>query len=1391
MNPLGRLDLGKLDDLLRLRGRRHRRVSSRRGPVHALAHIEIRGGRRLGAERMLGRLRQELHSLRGVHWAEVDGVLGRVVVAFEDEKVDVDDLVEVVEAVEESFGREDETFGFDREEHPLDGVAARRALIALGADAIGIGMSVAGMALRLSPLPVELAAMASFVDSTPRLRRLLEDRLGPNTADVGLAVANAVSQGLGAGPFGLGVDAAQRLTRLTEARAAARCFQERLPELAEPGAVHRPVRRDSRPLPLPAGPVERYADRAGLAGVVATGATLATTLDVRRAAAVSLAGMAKAARLGREAFASQLGRDLARRGILNLDPSALRRLDRVDTVVVAAPLLVEDLAERRRRPAQRRLAPGARELVASIRRAGHMFAVLGGDSHLQQEIRADLLLEDGDRACAAVRALQEDGCVVALVAAGPEDAIVAADLGIAVPAADGTVPRSGDLLCLKGLVDAEFLVAATAVAHEVSRQSAALALAGSALGAGVALVSRPNRAGGRALNTVNAASVLAMANGTRAGMALGRRPAVRIASTPWHELDVDDVLRRLESGELGLDEAAARQRLPPSPQTARLPLRLARSIVEELANPLTPVLAGGSALAAATGSPVDAALVAGVAGAGSLVGGVQRLRAELAVESLARRTAPTARVRREGIPLVVDAGLLVPGDVVLLEAGDAVPADCRVMEADSLEVDESSLTGESFPVLKAPRAVFTPSVAERTSMLYEGSTVAAGEAVAVVVEVGAATEANAGFAAGAAQPPSGGVERRLRELTAMTIPVALAGGAAVAASALLRGNPLAGAAGPAVSLAVAAIPEGLPVLATAAQIAAARRLAGHGIVVSNPRAVEALGRVGVLCVDKTGTLTEGRIELHSVLARERARRAGEAGEEERAVVAAALRATPEPEAGRSMPHMTDEAIVRGAERLGIDADAGAPGWVRVDELHFEPRRGYHATLGHSGGSELLAVKGAPEELAGRCTWRGTGAARRRLTAAGRARLAEEVDRLARQGLRVLAVAERSRAAADGATRAALSDDDVADLTLLGLVALADAVRPTAAQAVDGVRAAGVSVVMVTGDHPSTAEGIAAELGILDGRRVMTGSELDELDDEQLDALIGEISVFARVTPSDKVRIVAAYQRAGLAVAMTGDGANDAAAIRLADVGVALGVRATPAARDAADVVIADDRIETIVDAIIEGRALWAAVRDAIAILLGGNLGEILFTAGGSAALGRSPLNARQLLLVNLLTDVAPALTIAVRQPRDRTGADLAAEGPELSLGAPLRRAIALRAATTAAGAGMAFAGASLTGRPHRAGTTALVALVGTQLGQTVASSWSDPWTVAAAAASAGALCGIVQTPGVSQLFGCTPLGPVAWGIALGSAGIATAGSLVAPAAARLVRRAAPAPAARA
>jgi cation-transporting P-type ATPase I len=755
------------------------------------------------------------------------------------------------------------------------------------------------------------------------------------------------------------------------------------------------------------------------------------------------------------------------------------------------------------------------------------------------------------------------------------------------------------------------------------------------------------------------------------------------------------------------------------------------------------------------------AWLAGVVALNALIAAVQRVRVDRAVGELEEASSHNeVRVRRDGAVVTVPTDGLVPGDVIVLESGDAVPADCRLLRADSLELDESSLTGESLPVAKSAEPTGAPAVADRTSMLYEGSAVAVGEAEAVVVATGAATET--GRAAMGPSVISQGVEERLEELSRITLPVAAAGGLVVTGAGLLRGQGLRRSLAPGVNLAVAAVPEGLPLLATVAQLSAARRLADRGAMARNPQAIETLGRVDVLCVDKTGTLTGGAIELGVVTDGVHTYEPGGGDGPATRIVAAGVRASPQSRPGEDLPHITDQAVIDGAARADVDGDDDVGSWDRLDELPFEPGRSYHAVLGNGGEAGLLSVKGAPEVVLPRCDSWAHPEGDRPIGDAERPELEHAVDDMARRGHRVLAVAER-----EASDRRDLDDDRVQRLRLLGFLGLVDPVRPTATREVARLAEAGLRVVMVTGDHPSTAEGIARELGILNGGRVVAGVELDDLGDDELDDVLDDVTVFARVTPSHKVRIVEAYRRRGHTVAMTGDGANDAPAIRLADVGVALGENATAAARAAADLVVPDGRIETIVAAIVEGRALWGSVRDALAILLGGNLGEIAFTVAGTVAGGRPPLSPRQLMLVNLLTDVAPGMAIAVRAPRDVSPEKLLREGPDASLGSSLHRAIAVRATATAVGAGMAWTAARVTGRSRRADTVALAGLVGSRLGQTLITGGRDPMVALAALGSTAVLVGIVQTPGISHFFGCTPLGPLGWGIAACSSTEAT------------------------
>lgn len=947
-----------------------------------------------------------------------------------------------------------------------------------------------------------------------------------------------------------------------------------------------------------------------------------------------------------------------------------------------------------------------------------------------------------------------------MLVSGDRMALAGSDCGLGVAAPEELPPWGAHLLVGTDLRIPALMIEAAGVARRMTGQNIRLAMAGTGLGALGAFTAAAPQLPGRSLAAVNGAAALAFANGVWRARRLPDPTGAPVpATTAWHLMPVATVLRQLDTGPDGLTDAEAQRRHRADPDPSAGPVGLFRAFVDELANPLTPVLAAGAVLSAAFGSLVDAALVGGVVGGSALVGAVHQRNTDRALAELLSRSAVTARVLRDEAERVVPAEDLVCGDVVLLGPGDAVPADCRVLTADGLEADESSLTGESLPVGKGTGPVVAAALADRTSMLYEGTTIATGQGTAVVVATGSRTESGRSLALARQAPPESGVEARLGRLTRSAIPLAAGSAIAVAGAGLLRGVPLGQTAATAANLAVASVPEGLPFLVSAAQLAAARRLAEHGALVRNPRTIEALGRVDVLCFDKTGTLTEGRLLLAGVGDDDRFAPVDRLDDGLRRVLAAGLRATPYAADPQELPQHTDRAVRYGAQQAGVTEQNGAAGWEAVGGLPFEPSRGYHATVGRTAEGLLLSVKGAPETVLPRCgSWRLPGGRDEPLDAVRRDRLHTLLADRAGAGHRILAVAE-CRAGAG-----AVTDDEVRGMVFVGFLALADGVRESAAPAVRRIRQAGVHTIMITGDHPATAAAIAATISPqADGQRVVTATELDELDDAALGERLASTDVVARCTPAHKVRIIQALQRCGRTVAMTGDGANDAPAIRLADVGIALGQRGTPAARAAADLVVTDDRLETIIATLVEGRAMWSSVRHALSILVGGNLGEIAFSVLSAAVTGRSALNGRQLLLVNLLTDLAPALAIAVRPPGSDHADGLLREGPDTSLGDTMTREIGLRAAATTLGATAGWTVARWTGRERRAGTVALVSLVGTQLGQTVLAGGTSPTVLASTAASVGVLAAVVQTPGVSQFFGCTPLGPVGWGIAAGSA----------------------------
>ena len=1406
------------------------------------AHVEVVELGRDELPRFERALRTQAMADGRVARLSVNVHLRRAIFVFEPGACALSELVQWVEEAERSAGIVEPRFE-GAPEHPADLEPALRRLIGLAADSAafftGLGLSVTP--LPAFPLAGTASALLSLVAGVDRLRAGIEQRIGPERTELLLDLGTAAFSAMAQRPLTSLVEGVHKLAMLREAQAQRGAFARLEPVLArdhESGIVGDPG-TERRPVELPRGPIEEYAERAWIVSLAGFAVSFATTRSLQRAVAALYGSLPRPARLGRDTFSGELSRILASRDTLVLDPEALRRLDRVDCVVLPDDLVSAEafavgevhaaagvdtaalraplkdlfdpddplgrrssnglslgpwkLSQASPPPAldetARRLAiggalvlslerhgevvaavevgitarTGLEELVAAAHDAGMRVVMASSDDTILQAVSADDVISASEGIRAGIRRLQREGHGVCLVAKGDSPGFPIADVGIGLCRAGEATPWGAHILCPDDLAEVRLLLRACVRSREVSKQSVNIALGAAAFGALVSAGGLLPLTSRRVVFVVNTATLMSMANGLRGSIAI-RRLALPPSRdpTPWHALDADGVLGRLSSLRQGLSPREVALRRAPTPSAPTRLRELGEAITDELFNPLAPLLAAGAGLSAAVGSISDAVMVGGVVGFNALVGGVQRFSTERKLRVLSRSEKRRATVRREGRLDAVDAADLVPGDIVLLAAGDVVPADCRILEASLLEVDAASLTGESLPVKKFSAPSFEPQTADRSSMLYEGTTVVAGQAAAIVVAVGAHTEARRGAAGSKGVRGSAGVERRLRGLMGLTGPVALAAGVGVVGGGLLRGRKLEDLVGSGVSLAVASVPEGLPLLATAAQLAASERLSRRHALVRNARALEALGRVDVVCLDKTGTITEGALSLSVVFDGEVVASAGVLDRSHRAVLATGLRATLARSGTQGPGDPTDEALARGARDAGVDVSYGFPSFRRVAELSVAIARSYHAVLGRGEEGTRLSVKGAPEVLLLQCTHVVRGTAKEPLDDVGRLALFTTATQLATQGLRVLAVAERAMA-----SDAQLDPSHVVDLTFRGFVAFRDPIRASASGAVAALRGAGVETVMITGDHPSTAEAIARELDLLRDRSVVTGAELASMSDAELDGRVSSVAVFARVTPSQKVRIVRALQRAGRVVAMAGDGANDAAAIRLADAGIAIGEGSTQAARAAADIVVTDGRVETIVDAIAEGRAMWASVRDAVSILVGGNLGEIGFTLLAGLLDGAPPLHARQLLLVNLFTDVAPAMAVALKPPEPSSFESLARETPDAALGAPLNRQIATRALVTTMGAGTAWAIGRLTGSRAKARTIGLAALVGTQLGQTMMSGEFSRPVVFTTIASAGALSMLISTPGVSHFFGCRPMGPIAWSTAIGASVAAT------------------------
>ncbi len=731
----------------------------------------------------------------------------------------------------------------------------------------------------------------------------------------------------------------------------------------------------------------------------------------------------------------------------------------------------------------------------------------------------------------------------------------------------------------------------------------------------------------------------------RAGKETGRQRASLPARSPlWHEMSGADVVDALKSDVVGgLSVAEATRRLlrsGPNSLSARDERSTARILLEQFFEPTVLVLAAAAILSALLGEGAESGAIAAILALNAALGFAQDFRAERAMQALKLLAVPRANVRRDGVWHQVASAEVVPGDIVALDAGNAIPADLRLLEAKTLTIDESILTGESVPAEKTtdPIAIEQLALGDQRNMAFSGTTVANGRAIGVVIATGMHTEMGhiAELVAGEAQARTP-LQQRLAVFGRQVVIVVLLLCAVLFAAGMMFGEPAGRMFMTALSLAVAAIPEALPAVATVALALGARAMARHHALIRRLPAVETLGAVTVICADKTGTLTENRMQVETALA-------GAAFEELRLTDATQVAQWPMLVDGMALcndvVHHADGALggdpteiaLYSAAMPATHRNAESPTRTRVAELPFSSERGRMTTIHEEGDAFLVMTKGAPEQVADCCT---TSAAETASVPFDRAAMLARAHRLAESGLRVIAFASK-RVTELPAPVANVESG----LTFDGLVGLLDPPRRAVRASIAECAAAGVRVVMITGDHPATALSIATRLGIAgEGSTVVTGVQLAAMTEAAVDACVRSVNVFARISPEDKVRILGALQRAGDYVAMTGDGVNDAPALRRADIGVAMGKGGTDVAREAADMVLLDDAFGTIVSAIREGRRVYDNVRRFVRYAFATNVGEISALVLAPLLGMPLPLLPIQILWMNLVTDGLPGVAL--------------------------------------------------------------------------------------------------------------------------------------------------------
>ena len=627
----------------------------------------------------------------------------------------------------------------------------------------------------------------------------------------------------------------------------------------------------------------------------------------------------------------------------------------------------------------------------------------------------------------------------------------------------------------------------------------------------------------------------------------------------------------------------------------------------------------------------------------AIMGVYQEGKAEKALDALKNMSAPHARVIRDGKESIIDASQLVPGDIIKLEAGDFVPADAKLIHSAGLKSEESALTGESVPSEKDYLAEVKEGapLGDRQNMVYSGCSITYGTATAVVTATGMDTEM--GKIAGLldneedTQTP---LQQKLAQLGKYLGIMALAACAVIFVVGLVSGTPVLEIFMTAVSLAVSAIPEGLPAIVTIVLSIGVQRMVRKNALIRKLPAVETLGSASVICSDKTGTLTQNRMTLTKAYAD---------GDSDTELISSSnsekIRkllmygtlccdgsVVFEDDEEKHLGDPTETAIIVAAHKNGMEQGDLGEKYPRLAEIPFDSDRKLMSTVNRIDGKIVVIVKGAFDVMAKRCISGDLDAAK------------QMTESMSRDALRVLAIAYKE---IDALPEQITSEELENGLHFMGLVGMIDPPRPEAKQAVALCRRAGIKPVMITGDHVVTASAIAKELGILlDTDKAITGAELDAMSDEELDKQVENIAVYARVSPENKIRIVKAWQRKGQVVSMTGDGVNDAPALKAADIGCAMGITGTDVAKGAADMTLTDDNFATIVDAVKEGRGIYANIKKVVGFLLGTNIGEVLTVFFAMVLWQKTPLLSMQLLWINLVTDSLPAISLGMEAVED-------------------------------------------------------------------------------------------------------------------------------------------------